>query len=1165
MSASHSPAAAENGRLGALRRHAILDTPEEDAFDRFTRLSADLFEAPIALLNFVGADRQWFKSEVGFGQRETDLDVSFCIYTIEEEGPMVVENAADDPRFAENPLVAGEPGVRFYAGVPLTTENGYRIGTLCVLDTEPRQVGASGRKRLETLAAMAMDQVERHRDAAELRKAKRHYQSIFEDPNILAGLVGTNGSVLDINKTALEYVDMSAEEIRGNPLWETPGLARAPDLQKRVRTLVRQAAGGEYVGFEFDLTEAIGEQTIVSGAFRPVTDEEDRVTSLLVTGRDVTERKEREKALHRARRRYRSIFEDPNTLAGLVAPDGSVLDINQTALEYVDQPLEAMRGMPFWETPWWTEAARPMIKEKVHQAAKGEYVTYEAELSRPSGAPYHVEGVIWPVTTSEGAIESMVVSARDVTERKEREEALRKSEARYRALAEHFPNGLVALFDEELRYRLVRGEQAGAEAPPAAELEGRRVQDVFDAETTDRIVPHYQAALEGESSSTEVPFRGRLYRLRTVPVSDDPPRGLVMTQDITDQEEDRRRLETLVGNLPGFVFRIRNEPGWPLVFVKGQVERVLGYTADEMEEDVGWGEEVIHPEDRDYVRRATEDGFTRTGRLDLTYRVVTKEGEERWIWERGQRVEDPVTGEEFLDGFIADVTERKEAERALRASERQIRGLASSVPGVLYRFHARSDGSWCLPYVSEKAEEVLGFDPDTDQLLEQIVSRVPDPYREQLLDSIEEAIERATLWDQEFPYVKPSGKRIWLHGRSYPEGTGEGLMFNGMLFDVTKRKEAGRELEQQKRVFQALVEHLPAGVLVESEDRTIQAANSGLCEIFDLGVSPEALAGRDCAAAAEAVKDLFAAPERFIQSIRRALAQREPRRDEFEMADGRTLARDYVPYEHSHGAANLWVYHDVTEERERERALRGAKEEAEAAARLKDAMLANMSHEVRTPLTAIIGYAEMLRADLGGPESELAEYIYRSGRRLERTLDAMLSLSKLEGGAYEPSPERVDLTRLVEEVVGELAPKARKQGVEVETQLPEAAVGRWDENALRRVLGNLLDNAIKFTPEDGRAAVRARLEDHEAVLEVEDTGIGIGEEVREKIFEPFKQESEGNTREYEGTGLGLPIVQEFVELMGGTIGLESEKSEGTRFIVRLPRQPNSPARAADFS
>lgn len=270
-------------------------------------------------------------------------------------------------------------------------------------------------------------------------------------------------------------------------------------------------------------------------------------------------------------------------------------------------------------------------------------------------------------------------------------------------------------------------------------------------------------------------------------------------------------------------------------------------------------------------------------------------------------------------------------------------------------------------------------------------------------------------------------------------------------------------------------------------------------------------------------------------------------------AEGQWFLVRVHPYRSADDAVEgvVITFVDITE-RKREEALRESKEEA---ARLKDAMLANMSHEIRAPLSPIIGYAEMLQEQLGDPEAEFAEHIFDSAQRLQETLEAMLSLSKLESGAYELRPERLDLAALIEEVAGELSPRVQEAGVKLSAELPNSSFeGRYDEHALRRVLSNLLRNAIKFTPEGGHVEVRARLEEDALTLEVEDSGIGISEEAQENIFTPFEQESKGPTREHEGTGLGLAIVREFVEVMDGTIGFESEKGEGTCFTVRLPRR-----------
>lgn len=150
----------ERARLGALHRYNILDTPTESEFDDFAQLAAHLCQAPIAVINFIDDHRQWFKSEIGLGVRETPLDVSICRHAILQPGLFVVPDTTLDPRFQNNPLVTGEPHLRFYAGALLESSEGLPLGTLCVLDHQPRRLGEAQGRALLLLARQVMTVLE---------------------------------------------------------------------------------------------------------------------------------------------------------------------------------------------------------------------------------------------------------------------------------------------------------------------------------------------------------------------------------------------------------------------------------------------------------------------------------------------------------------------------------------------------------------------------------------------------------------------------------------------------------------------------------------------------------------------------------------------------------------------------------------------------------------------------------------------------------------------------------------------------------------------------------------------------------------------------------------------------------------------------------------------
>jgi EAL domain-containing protein (putative c-di-GMP-specific phosphodiesterase class I)/GGDEF domain-containing protein len=168
-----SPDRHEQERLRLLRRTRLLDTAPTEDFDRITRLARQMFGMPIALMALVDENRQWFKSRQGMEATQTDRQSSFCTHAIAQGEVMVVEDALLDPRFAANPLVLGEPRIRFYAGAPLVLPSGHALGSLCVIDHQPRSFGAQEREQLATLAALVMSQIELHQRAGRINEVTR--------------------------------------------------------------------------------------------------------------------------------------------------------------------------------------------------------------------------------------------------------------------------------------------------------------------------------------------------------------------------------------------------------------------------------------------------------------------------------------------------------------------------------------------------------------------------------------------------------------------------------------------------------------------------------------------------------------------------------------------------------------------------------------------------------------------------------------------------------------------------------------------------------------------------------------------------------------------------------------------------------------------------------
>ncbi|HEX8888827.1 MAG TPA: GAF domain-containing protein [Pyrinomonadaceae bacterium] len=166
----------EAARLEALRQYEILDTDPEESFNDLTRLAAYVCETPIALITLVDAHRQWFKARVGIGEKETSRDISFCAHAILQDGPFIVPDATDDERFKDNPFVTQDPHIRFYAGSPLMSPEGFKIGTLCVVDNRPKELSPKQIAALKILGNQVITQLDLRREILALQRALDKYK-----------------------------------------------------------------------------------------------------------------------------------------------------------------------------------------------------------------------------------------------------------------------------------------------------------------------------------------------------------------------------------------------------------------------------------------------------------------------------------------------------------------------------------------------------------------------------------------------------------------------------------------------------------------------------------------------------------------------------------------------------------------------------------------------------------------------------------------------------------------------------------------------------------------------------------------------------------------------------------------------------------------------------
>ncbi len=296
----------EAQRLAELRRYAVLDTPPEKAFDDITTLAARVFKVPISTVTLIDEDRQWFKSCFGLETREVGRNVAFCAHAILHDEVMIVPDARADARFAENPLVTGAPHIRFYAGAPLRTRNGLNLGTLCIIDTTPRELSEANAATLEGLAALVVAEInlryeigERRRAADTLRLLQAAMEQSRESVVITTAHVELPGpEIVFVNPAFTKLTGYTAEEVLG----KTPRMFQGASPDRAVLDGVHaRLAKGEEVQFETTNFRKDGSAYVIACQISPICDEAGKATHFICFQCDATERDNAVAALQQAK------------------------------------------------------------------------------------------------------------------------------------------------------------------------------------------------------------------------------------------------------------------------------------------------------------------------------------------------------------------------------------------------------------------------------------------------------------------------------------------------------------------------------------------------------------------------------------------------------------------------------------------------------------------------------------------------------------------------------------------------------------------------------------------------------------------------------------------------------------------------------------------------
>lgn len=575
---------------------------------------------------------------------------------------------------------------------------------------------------------------------------------------------------------------------------------------------------------------------------------------------------------------------------------------------------------------------------------------------------------------------------------------------------------------------------------------------------------------------------------------------------------------------------------------------MLGYAVNELSTGADLWEKIVHPDDLYKVNQAF-DGVVKgdSNTYEIEFRMRHKDGHYVPVLSRGFILRDADGKPLRVSGTNSDLTERKQMEAAKQEALDLLQNVTNRIPGMVYQFRMRPDGSTSIPFSSMGIYDIYRLTPENvREDISQLYALTHPDDLDALMESILQSARGLTPWRHEYRLRFSDGTVRWVYGNAIPQQEADGsVLWHGFITDVNAN------IEYVNPAF-------------------IESTGYQYTEV--IGKNPKLL---------QSGKTPQATYAQMWQSLRRG----EPWKGEFinRRKDGTEYTEFAIitPLRDADGnITNFVAVKENTTEKKRIAAeldqhrhhlqelvdlrtieLVNARQEADAANQAKSTFLANMSHEIRTPMNAIIGLTHLLRrADATPQQIERLDKIDGAGRHLLSIINDILDLSKIESGKMQLETTDFHLSSILQNIDSLIGESARNKGLRV--VIDEGDVPQWlrgDPTRLRQALLNYASNAVKFT-EQGSVTLRAKVleekgDDILVHFEVQDTGIGLSQASLNKLFQAFEQGDNSITRKYGGTGLGLAITRKIAHMMGGDIGVESELGKGSTFwfTARLQR------------
>jgi PAS domain S-box-containing protein len=1016
-----------------------------------------------------------------------------------------------------------------------------------------------------------------------LQESEERYRALYDRSLDCVFIMDFDGKFVDANQAALDLLGYDRSEIGSVDmiaLLDERDLPQAlqdindvmqTGFQKELKEyrLRRKGGGIVYVEIQSSVLHRDGKPYAIQGI-----------------ARDITARKQAEEALTRSEEKYRTILETMQEAYYETDLAGNLNFVNDALCRHLGYTKEELIGKDFQELQNETTAKKMYeLYNKVYRT--GEPVkAIETEYARKDGTKGAYEISVSLIRDAEGEPIGFRGVSRDVTQRKQAEEALRRSEGKYRTILENIQDGY---FEVDLagNFTFVNDALCRNLRYSKDELIGMNNRQYTDKENAKKVFHAfnnlYRTGVPGKVLDYETIRKDGTKAFTEISISlirdaEDKPIGFRgIDRDITERRQaeealarSEERYRTILETMQEAYYE--TDLAGKLTFANDGLCKHLGYSKEE-----AIGMDFRQYQDKVNAKKTYEvfKGIYETGdpirAREAEY--IRKDGT-KGTYELSVSLFKDAQGKPIgFRGISRDVSERKEMEEALRQSEERYRTILESIEDGYAEFDPKGN----ITFFNDALPKMLGYPADE---LKNLTYKNREYMEKEDAEKVYQTFTEVYATGKpirgfQYRIITQDGTKRYLEGyiALKKDAGGQPVGFQGLARDITERKQAEEKLRQSEERYRGILANMQEAYYETDLAGHFTFVNDATCR--HLGYSKEELIGADYRRyqnetnyqkIAQAFNAIYGTGEP-LKALEAEYIRKDGSKGPYELSA--SLIRDAQ----GKPVGFCGVSRDVTERRKAEEQLKRYAAELERSNEEVKNFAYIVSHDLRVPLVNLKGYTSELRTALGviganfeaalphlndDKRSEVAmalhedvpealEFITNSVSRMDSFINAVLILSRL--GRQDLRPEPIDMNAMVHAALKSMSHQIKEQGIEVQVEsLPQVVA---DRTAMERIMGNILSNAVKYVDPERpcRIEVGAEANNGEMLFSIRDTGRGIAQEDMHKVFAPFRRAGKQDTQ---GEGMGLAYVQTLVRRHGGRIWCESALGKGTTFTFTIP-------------